>query len=288
VCAARSSLALMSSEAAAAAPAPRSSMKFVIALPIVLLLNHVMTTIVDESGLHVVMLTGELPGAGSDASAHAKFIADAELAGSTMHDISGSDALRFELMEQRNLPPSADPLFTAVLVHRQHQEAPALPAWMAERLTVQSMRRFTTVFPERSRWKESPPQQEAGELGEVGRVALLVQLTRMVVQADAAESLRLGWADLGYNALGELGVVRCDLMLEVTAAGDTGDAAAPVTYVARKVFRNARALEDHQATEHYQRWHQATMPLLQGAAQTELLDTLHPRSSPYPFRTRWA
>ena len=29
-----------------------------------------------------------------------------------------------------------------------------------------------------------------------------------------------------------------------------------MTYVARKVFRNARALEDHQATEHYQRWHQ--------------------------------
>ena len=146
-------------------------MKFVIALPIVLLLNHIMTTIMDDSGLHVVMLTGELPGAGSDASVHAKFIADAELAGSTMHDVSGSYALRFELMEQRNLPPSADPSFTAVLVHKQQEEAPALPAWMAERLTAHSMRRFTTVFPERSRWKEAPPQQEAGCGRTIGRQA---------------------------------------------------------------------------------------------------------------------
>ena len=46
----------------------------------------------------------------------------------------------------------------------------------------------------------------------MGYLELLVQQTRLTVPADQADALKQSWVDLGYNSLGEPGVVRCDLL----------------------------------------------------------------------------
>jgi quinol monooxygenase YgiN len=122
------------------------------------------------------------------------------------------------------------------------------------------------------------PQIEKGAHDELGSVGLLVQHSAVAVRADAVDAFKRLWNDLGYNALGEHGVVRCDLLQE---------AARPDRFVARKVFRSRAALEAHAATAHYRRWREAAGPLLLGEEATRLLDTLYPRSSPFPFRSRW-
>ena len=181
-----------------------------------------------------------------NATARAVFRATAEYAGATMRDPSGSGALRFELMEHKTADDSGD--FSALTVHwHQPPEAdPGLPGWLAAEVDVRSAQRLRTVFPERSRWKEAVPIAEPGELGEVGRIALLVQRSVLVAaDADAADQLRRGWADLGYNALGEPGVVRCDLFVYDDD---------PLTFVARKVFRGPQALRAHEGSDHFVRW----------------------------------
>jgi len=260
-----------------------SKTKMLVGALVVVCLNYVFTELMDDSGLAVRIATCRFRGPLGNATARAVFRATAEYAGATMRDPSGSGALRFELMEHKTADDSGD--FSALTVHwHQPPEAdPGLPGWLAAEVDVRSAQRLRTVFPERSRWKEAVPIAEPGELGEVGRIALLVQRSVLVAaDADAADQLRRGWADLGYNALGEPGVVRCDLFVYDDD---------PLTFVARKVFRGPQALRAHEGSDHFVRWREATQPLLSGssqAAQTELLDTLHPRSSPYPFRTRWA
>ena len=74
------------------------------------------------------------------------------------------------------------------------------------------------------------------------------------------------------------GVVRCDLM---QAEG------SPTEFVMRKVVRGPRALEAHESSEHYREWRAAATPLLARNGTSLRLDTLYPRSSPFPFRSRW-
>eukprot|EP00966_Prymnesium_polylepis_P084691 1960605-Prymnesium_polylepis.2 len=70
------------------------------------------------------------------------------------------------------------------------------------------------------------------------------------------------------------------------------DAKEPTVFVARKIFRGARGLEAHEGSEHYRRW--VALALADGgsgpmvkADSPQLLDTLHPRSSPQPFLSGW-
>jgi hypothetical protein len=61
---------------------------------------------------------------------------------------------------------------------------------------------------------------------------LLAQHMFMNVSADGVASFKQAWTDLGYNALGEPGVVRCDLLQ---------DATTPTVFLARKVIVSAHA-----------------------------------------------
>ena len=265
-----------------------SPAKMGVGIGVLVLLNYVFTELMDDSGLHVLMLTARLP-AGTNHSTRAAFRARAELSGATLEDASEAGALRFELMEHRDADANA---FTALLVSRQQIGATALPTWLSSELDpVESTRRLRTFFPERSRWVAAPPQLEPGELGELGRVGLLVQQnTWTFSSAAAADAFRRGWSDLGYNALGEAGVVRCDLL----ALEEVDGSAASAALVTRKVFRDEAALRSHEQTEHYARWRASLATLDETAAEAArmgesvMLDTLLPRSSAYPFRTRWA
>lgn len=247
-------------------------------------LNYVFTELMDESGLHVVFVTGALESARHNTTALAAFRALADLADG-MSDPSGTGALRFELTEQRPKQQQEQddiaPVISATLVHRQRQEAATtLPAWLLANaeFKVHSTQRLRTVFPERARWRMPTFAVEPGALSDVGQLALLVQQQTLVVKAEAADAFRRSWTDLGYNALVEPGVVRCDLLQSDEE---------PTTFVARKVFRHAAALEAHEASEHYARWQAAVQPALGGAATGGLLDTISPRTSIVPFRSRW-
>ena len=236
----------------------------------------------------MVSITARLP-AKTNATMRSVFRANVEHDSLTLADASGTGALRFELMEHKGANgDGTSPPFTTLLVHRHRQDDTALPTNIAPHLpVVERISRYRTVFPERSRWREARPVAEPGELGEIGRVSLLVQEARMVVDAEHADPFRRLWPDLGYNALGEADVVRCDLLQE-DKDGGTGTSS---TFLARKVFRNAAALAAHEVSEHYVRWQEAAASLIKdgpGTIPATLLDTVAPISSPSPFRTRWA
>lgn len=252
---------------------------------------------VSVQGLHVFTVTARLSAeARGNATARAYLRAQAEHLGGSLSDPSGTGALRFELMEHRAAATAGtdgasgdDQAFTALLVHWQRAEEAVLPAFLQPHLpVVVAVQRYRTVFPGRSGWAEAPPTAEPGELGEIGRVSLLVQQTTLSVHAADADAFRRLWPDLGYNALGEPGLVRCDLLEQVADGEQEG---ATATFVSRKVFRHATALAAHEASEHAQRWREATAPLLagkDGKRAVTMLNTLHPRTSPHPFRSRWA
>lgn len=265
---------------------------------LLVLLNYVFNELMDDSGLHCTMLTAPLKEYRSNATARADFRARAELAGMlgvvTREDLSESGALRFELLEERRDDHKEDRpwLFTAVMVHWRRPEAVRLPSWLSSELkSVQVTQHLTTVFPERSRWREAVPHPEPGELGELGHVALLVQQTTWtLVNAETADAFRRGWPDLGYNALGEAGVLRCDLFaVEEAVDGDGGGETSmtPKRLVSRKVFRDASALAAHEASEHYIHWRKGAEGTF-SSQETTLYDTLLPRTSAFPFRSRWA
>ena len=216
----------------------------------------------------------------------------AEHVSNQLQDASGTGALRFEVMERRATPADGDVLFTALLIHWHRQDRAELPSVLASHLTsVESVVRYRTVFPERARWKQPKPATEPGELPELGWVALLVQQTTVTVAADDADAFRRAWPDLGYNSMGEPGVVRCDLLEEAAeeeeAAGESGTAAT-ATFLARKVFRHKYALDAHEASAHYAEWSGVVAPLLKAKSAPVYLDTISPRSTPHPFKTRWA
>ena len=254
------------------------------------LLNYAFNELMDESGLHIIALTARLP-PGTNATARGGFRARAELAGAALVDASEIGAQRFELVERRG--DDADAPFTALFISRQRHGAASLPSWLAAELgPVESVLRLTTVFPERGRWTEAAPAVEPGELGELGRVSLLVQQNVWTLaSASAADAFRRSWPELGYNSLGEPGVVRCDLLTleEETGAGARG-AGGAVRFVARKVLRDAAALAAHESSEHYVAWRERLAIDAAGEAtvtESRLYDTLLPRSSAYPFRSRW-
>lgn len=262
-----------------------SPVKLGFGVTILVLLNYLFNEVMDDSGLHIALLTAHLP-VGTNATERASFRALAEHAGMTRSDPSEANALRFELMEGRDA--SDDAPFVAALITRRPLEPAALPSWLAAGLApIESTRRLTTLFPERARWREAAPTLEPGELGELGRASLLVQQTTWTLTSyEASDAFRRSWPELGYNALGEPGVVRCDLLL-----GDVSDDGQRTTLVSRKVFRHAAALAAHEATPHYTKWKtdlaaEAAGAVAEGA--TELFDTLLPRSSFFPFRSRWA
>jgi len=261
--------------------------KLLVPVAVLVGLNYVFNELMDESGLHVLVIEGELASARHNATALSAFRAIADAA-DLMGDPSGTGALRFELSESRmsqHKEKKTAPIISATLVHRQRLEGtPTLPRWLIANpadFRVDSVRRLRTVFPERARWHIPTYVSEPGSLREVGRLALLVQQTTHSVEAEAADVFRRSWTDLGYNALSEPGVVRCDLLQSEED---------PTVFVARKVFRHAAALESHEASEHYMRWRETVTPALQAAVQpaTKLLDTLYPRTSVMPFRSRWA
>lgn len=265
-----------------------SPMKMGLGLGVLVLLNYVFNELMDDSGLTMVLLTARLP-VGTNSTGRASFRAQAELTGMTTEDASGIGALRFELMEQQSSGGDAENApFTAAIVARGKLGDAALPAWLATELgPVEATRRLTTLFPERARWRTAAPQLEPGELGEIGRTSLLVQQSSWTLKSfEAADAFKRSWPDLGYNALGEPGVVRCDLLLESTSEdGQT------TQLVARKVFRHAAALEEHERSEHFARWKAGIAAAGVGAEQpreVQLFHTLLPRTSAYPFRTRWA
>ena len=259
---------------------------------LLVLLNIAFNELMDDSGLHVLMMTARLP-EGTNATARAAFRAQAELIGMTMEDASEVGAHRFELVEGRE---GADAPFIVALISRYPMEQAAMPTWLASELgPVESMQRLTTIFPERARWKVVAPVIEPGELGEIGRVGLLVQqATWTLGSAEVAEAFRRGWPDLGYNALGEAGVVRCDLFVVDPPADADAAASAATRLVTRKVFRDAAALRAHEASEHYARWKAAVEAEAGGKAsalaltESRTYDTLLPRTSAYPFRSRWS
>ena len=57
----------------------------------------------------------------------------------------------------------------------------------------------------------------------------------------------------------------------------------------RAVFRGTAALRTHETSEHYQAWHRAVATMLVKDADTREmhLDTVHPRTSPFPLRSGW-
>ena len=240
-------------------------------------LNYVFTELLDESGLHVLLLTGTLETARGNATALAAFRALADIA-DEMSDPSESGALRFELIEQQPPPQQQEhsgyvPVISATLVHRRSLEGtPMLPQWLGisnNDFKVRETLRLRTVWPERARWLVPSYSIEPGSLREIGRLSLLVQ----------QRTFRRSWTDLGYNALTEAGVLRCDLLQSDEE---------PTLFVARKVFRHSAALVAHEASAHYARWRDAVLPALSGTATTMLFDTIHPRTSIMPFRSRWA
>ena len=258
---------------------------------LLVLLNIAFNELMDDSGLHVTMLTARLP-AGTNATGRAVFRAGAELAGMTLEDASEVGVQRFELVEGAD---AADAPFMVALISRQQLETAALPSWLASELgPVELTQRMTTIFPERARWKITAPHIEPGELGEIGRVGLLVQqVTWSLGSAETAEAFRRNWPDLGYNALGETGVVRCDLLLVDPPSGGDG-AAGPTRFVTRKVFRDSTALRAHEKSEHFERWKASIDAEANGKAnalsitESRTYHTLLPRTSAYPFRSRWS
>ena len=250
-------------------------------------LNYVFTELLDESGLHVLLLTGTLETARGNATALAAFRALADFA-DEMSDPSESGALRFELIEQQPPPPQQQhsgyvPVISATLVHRRPLAGtPMLPQWLGmstNDFKVRETLRLRTVWPERARWLVPSYSIEPGSLREIGRLSLLVQQRTHRVEKEAADAFRRSWTDLGYNALTEAGVLRCDLLQSDEE---------PTLFVARKVFRHSAALVAHEASAHYARWRDAVLPALSGTATTMLFDTIHPRTSIMPFRSRWA
>ena len=254
----------------------------------VLLLNYVFNEMMDESGLHVVIVTGTLPRSRlgpvdvSNFRAHAARLGDEAVA-------ANSKLLRSELLQYKSVggvEGVAAP-YAFVRVHRHPMsasEAVAAAAAAGVESDATPPQVLRTIFPESGRWRQARPTPEEGMHSMVGFLELLAQHTTITVPESGVAAFKRGWTDLGYNALGEPGVVRCDLMQ---------DASQPTRFVARKVFRGAHALMAHEESDHYLRWrhellaHEGTDQLSIRVETAELLNTIHPRSAPQPFQTAW-
>ena len=119
---------------------------------------------------------------------------------------------------------------------------------------------------------QSPEEEEAA--------AAPSQRTTTRVAPEAADAFRRGWVDLGYNALGEAGVVRCDLLQ---------DADDPAAFVARKVFVSAEAKAAHEASEHLAAWRERVALNTDNVVgmRPRQLNTVYPHTSPFPLKSGW-
>jgi len=215
--------------------------------------------------------------------------------------LSNQNLLRVEIMAKRQertraasmeiTPPDS---FSLIQVHSRAASADELkPVALAEAASAISAElhfepalALHTIFPERSRWRLASPLSET-ELPELGELALIVQFQRIEVLAHYADAFAKAWIDLGYNALGEPGVVRCDLF-SVDSPGSATD--APRVFLSRKVFKAAADVTAHERSEHFMAWSARVQSMLGEEGLTgerEELGTVYPLSSPFPFRSRW-
>jgi len=275
----------MGQEATAPAAAPPSGsltpVRLLLGLGVLLGLNHAMTDLMDESGLPVLMVTAQLALPSRNATAEALFETDASALATAW--VAGDRTLhRLDVLEVRTVDAASPPTYAFVQVRaRGGDDNDALPAGLTSALRVQSSVKLLTVFPERTRWRQAVwlPNPKEGELAQLGSLALLVEQTSYTVTDADADAFARAWSDLGYNSLGEAGVLRCDLMRE---------AARPSVFVARKVFRSREAAREHEASEHLAQWREQVRSFVTSQKPVQLqLDTVHPRSSPFPFRSGW-
>ena len=202
------------SKAKAAAPPPAASgggsgKRMLIGAVILLVLNYVFNELMDESGLYVTVITGTLPAAQHSPTALATFKLEAgKRADAAMTADSG--LVRAEMLKLKE----GEHVYAFVAAHRREEAAEAASAAAAAAgvEAPSAPQSYRTVFPERARWRQHKPLTEEGMHEQVGFLELLVQHTRLVVAADQVDALKQSWIDLGYNSLGETGVVRCDLL----------------------------------------------------------------------------
>lgn len=246
---------------------------------LVLGLNYAFNELMDESGLHFAIVTGTLPTARQSATEVALFRLHA-IQRSDSWRASNSSLVRSELLKLKH----GAHVYAFVTVGRQEVGADATAAAIAAGVKAPTApEHYRTVFPERARWLQHKPIPEDGMHAAVGDLELLAQHLHLTVAASRVDELKQSWIDLGYNSLGEAGVVRCDLLQHASEA---------TIFLARKVFRGQRALEAHEASEHYLRWRSLALSDGEGSPlvatqSVQLLNTLHPRSSPQPFASGW-
>lgn len=260
---------------APASPSKKKPLHLALGLGVLLLLNYLFNELMDESGMHMVIVTGRIAEPARSAGA-TLFRSKAAKAANAL--VASGAAARVELLQHKG-PDESSYAFVTVRRHSTTPEAAIATAvdagLVAKGATAAAYR---TVFPERARWQLARVVAEEGMHEQVGYLELLVQQVQFTVPDDAVDALKRGWPDLGYNALGEGGVVRCDLLQ---------DASRPGVLLARKVFRGLRALEAHERSAHYLRWREQFGAVVR-AEPPVMLNAVHPRSSPYPFQTAWA
>lgn len=243
--------------------------------------NYAFTHLMDESGLPVLLVTGEASGQVDRANATALMLYKASVGGMADSLLGDEDRglLRLELLEVAG-GNGGSGAFAWMQVHRRGYGAEALVPELAGRMrNLHQPRRLQTIFPERSRWRLASLAGAEGELPLIGEVSLLSAHVEMQVRADSLDSFTRLWGDLGYNSLGEEGVVRCDLLQDLEK---------PTVFLSRKVFRGNGALKAHEGSVHFAEWQRRVQPLLDAAPPSRsLFNTLHPASFFIPFRSQW-
>ena len=246
-------------------------------------LNYALTELMDESGLPVLLVQCAPTAKYATAIEQSKF---ADQMRSAVDEAAGSkDIIRLDVLQAKPAAALGTGAHTVLIVHARGRHASQLPDPLAALFTSGEAVALQTVFPERSRWRRAPLRREKEEPALLGEMSPLAQHATLRVRADAAAAFERAWSDLGYNALGEPGVLRCDLLRHESTPG---------VYVARKVFRDAGALSSHEGSEHYRRWRAlvtadgAGGAMLLDSPRAILLDGLHPRTSVVPFRSEWA
>ena len=186
-----------------------SGKRMLIGAVVLLVLNYVFNELMDESGLFVTVVTGTLPTAQRNPIAIATFKLEAgKRADAAMAADSGLK--RAEVLQLKE----GEHVYAFVAAHRREAaaEAATAAAVAAGVEAPSAPQSYRTVLPERARWRQHTPLPEEVMHDQVGHLELLVQHTRLVVAADQADAIKQSWIDLGYNSLGETGVVRCDLL----------------------------------------------------------------------------
>ena len=252
---------------------PSSFVRLLCGAAVAVSVNYMLEYWLDDSGLHALLVTGRSAHEPTPAG-RAAHVSEAR----AVADLLQSHALRLDSQRGR----AADDQVVSVLLVEAHGTTSAQPpAGLASLLAGDDVRRLRTVWPERSRWRQRralPASKD--ELPALGEADLLAQHSELSVRPEEAAAFQHAWTDLGYNALSEPGVVRCDLLREE---------ARPHVFLARKVFRDAAALAEHERSPHFARWREATRGALgAGPAPATLHDTLHPENYVHPFRSSWA